>query len=366
MATTGRSIEHFHLYLALGRIAYRSLDKNCLICDMKHSKVIGVGHYVPENVVTNDDLKKLGIDTSDEWIQERTGIKERRWFNYEKDTTANMATRASQMAIERAGIENKEIDFIVFATITPDYMFPGSGVLTQRELGLQGIGALDIRNACSGFIYALSVADNFIKAGMYKTILVIGAEIQSSGLDKTTKGRDTNVIFGDGAGAMILQATDAEEHRVLSTHLHSDGDHAEELFVRDPGSSRKVRLSAEIIDNDSFKPYMNGNYVFKHAVVRFEEVITEALMANNKKPEDVDLLIPHQANLRISQFVQHRLKLSDDQMFNNIMYMGNTTAASIPIACSEAWEQGRIKEGSLVCLSAFGSGFTWASALIKW
>ncbi|MEN8248829.1 MAG: beta-ketoacyl-ACP synthase III [Bacteroidota bacterium] len=332
---------------------------------MNYSKVIGVGHYVPENVVTNDDLASY-IETSDEWIQERTGIRERRWFTPDKDTVANMATRASKMAIERAGIDVKEIEHIVFATITPDYMFPGSGVLTQRELGLQGIGATDIRNACSGFIYALSIADSFVKSGMYKTVLVIGAEIQSSGLDKTTEGRDTNVIFADGAGAMLVQATDDEEHRILSTHLHADGDHAEELYVRDPGSSRKVRMSKDIIDNDSFKPHMNGNFVFKHAVVRFEEVITEALEANNKKPEDVDILIPHQANLRISQFVQHRLGLTDDQMFNNIMHLGNTTAASIPIACSEAWEQGRIKKGSLVCLSAFGSGFTWASALIKW
>ncbi len=332
---------------------------------MKHTQVIGVGHYVPENELTNDDLAKF-IDTSDEWIRERTGIEKRRWFDPEKDTVANMATRAAKIAIERAGIATKEIDFIVFATITPDYFFPGSGVLMQRELGLQGIGALDLRNACSGFIYGLSVADNFIKAGMYKTILVIGAEIQSSALDKTTAGRNTNVIFADGAGAMLVQASDDPEHRVLSTHLHADGDYAEELYVRDPGSSRKVRLSPELIAGDSFKVHMNGNFVFKHAVARFEEVIYEALEANNKTPADIDLLIPHQANLRISQFVQKRLKFTDEKVFNNIMYLGNTTAASIPIACSEAWEQGRIKKGSLVCLAAFGSGFTWASALIRW
>jgi len=332
---------------------------------MKHSKVLSVGHYVPENVVTNDDLTKF-VDTSDEWIRERTGIEKRRWFNPEKDTVANMATRASKMAIDRAGIDVKEIEFIVFATITPDYFFPGSGVLTQRELGLQGIGAIDIRNACSGFLYALSVADNFIKAGMYKTILVIGAEIQSSALDKTTAGRNTNVIFADGAGAMIVQASDDKEHQILSTHLHADGDHAEELYVKDPGSSRKVRLSNEIIAGASVKAHMNGNFVFKNGVVRFEEVINEALSANNYTSEDIDLLIPHQANLRISQFVQKRLKLDDDRIFNNIMHLGNTTAASIPIACSEAWEQGKIKEGDLVCLAAFGSGFTWASALIRW
>jgi 3-oxoacyl-[acyl-carrier-protein] synthase-3 len=332
---------------------------------MTYSKVIGVGHYVPEQVVTNDDITKF-VDTSDEWIIERTGIEERRWFNPETDTVANMSTKAARMALERAGIEASEIEFIVFATITPDYFFPGSGVLLQRELGLQGIGAIDLRNACSGFIYGLSVADNFIRSGMYKTVLVVGAEIQSSALDKTTAGRNTNVIFADGAGAMILQATESPEHSVLSTHLHADGDHAEELYVRDPGSSRKLRLSKENAEDDSFKVHMNGNFVFKHAVVRFQEVITEALEANDLQLEDLDLLIPHQANLRISQFVQKKLGLSDDHVFNNIMTKGNTTAASIPIAISEAWEQGKIKSGDLVCLAAFGSGFTWASALIRW
>ena len=332
---------------------------------MTFSKVIGVGHYIPENVVTNNDLAEF-IDTSHEWIQERTGIKERRWFDPEKDTVANMATRATRIALERAAIEASEIDFIVFATITPDYFFPGSGVLLQRELGLQGIGAIDLRNACSGFIYGLSVADNFIRSGMYKTVLVVGAEIQSSALDKTTAGRNTNVIFADGAGAMILTATEDEEHRVLSTHLHADGDHAEELYVKDPGSSRKVRLSKEIAEGESVKVHMNGNFVFKHAVVRFQEVINEALEANGLKKDDIDLLIPHQANLRISQFVQSKMGLPDQKVFNNIMTVGNTTAASIPIAISEAWEQGKIKDGDLVCLAAFGSGFTWASALIRW
>jgi len=330
-----------------------------------NSKIIGVGHYVPENVVTNSDLAEF-VDTSDEWIQERTGIKERRWFNPDKDTVANMATRASKLALERAGIEAKEIEFIVFATITPDYFFPGSGVLLQRELGLGGdVAAIDIRNACSGFIYGLSTADAFIKSGMYKTVLVVGAEIQSSALDKTTAGRNTNVIFADGAGAAILQATD-EKSGVLTTHLHSDGNFAEELYVKDPGSSRKVRLSNELIAGDSFKVHMNGNGVFKHAVVRFEEVIKEALTATNKSIEDIDLLIPHQANLRISQFIQRKLGLLDEKVFNNIMHLGNTTAASIPIAISEAWEQGKLNKGDILCLAAFGSGFTWASALIEW
>lgn len=332
---------------------------------MMNTKVIGVGHFLPENVVTNDDIASR-IDTTDEWITERTGIKQRRWFNPDKDTVANMSTRASKMAIERAGIETSDIDFIVFATISPDYFFPGSGVLLQRELGLPGIGAIDIRNACSGFVYGLAVADNFIKTGMYKTILVVGAEIQSSALDKSTAGRSNNVIFADGAGAMIVQATDSTDHAVLSTHLHADGEHAERLYVKDPGSSRKVRLSQELIEGESVKVHMEGNFVFKHAVVRFEEVIMEALNANKMTKEDIDLLIPHQANLRISQFVQKRLELPDDKVYNNIMHVGNTTAASIPIAISEAWENGKINDGDLVCLAAFGSGFTWASALIRW
>ncbi len=330
-----------------------------------NSQIVGVGHYVPENIITNDDLAAY-IDTTDEWIQERTGIKERRWFNPEKDTVANMATRATKLALKRAGLKANDIDFIVFATITPDYFFPGSGVLLQRELGLAGeVAAMDIRNACSGFIYGLSTADAFIKSGMYKTVLVVGAEIQSSALDKTTAGRDTNVIFADGAGAAILQAT-TEKTGILTTHLHSDGNYAEELYIKDPGSSRKVRLSKELLESGSFNAVMNGSTVFKHAVVRFEEVINEALEATGNTSEDIDLLIPHQANLRISQFIQRKMGLPDEKVFNNIMHIGNTTAASIPIAMSEAWEQGKLKKGDLLCLAAFGSGFTWASALIDW
>lgn len=331
---------------------------------MKNSRITGLGHYVPEKVVTNQDLEKI-IDTTNEWIVERTGIEQRRWFDPEKDTVSNMATKAAKMALERAKTPVEEVEFIVFATITPDYFFPGSGVLLQRELGLQGIGALDIRNACSGFIYALSIADQFIKTGMYKTILVVGAEIQSSALDKSTAGRSSSVIFADGAGAAVLKATD-EDRGVLSTHLHADGDYAEELYVKDPGSSRKVRLSQELIDGPTFNLTMNGNTVFKHAVVRFSEVINEALKHNGLTKEDIDLLVPHQANLRISNFVQKQMGLPDEKVFNNIMYYGNTTAASIPIALSEAWEKGKINEGDLICLAAFGSGFTWASALIRW
>ncbi|MFW5762442.1 MAG: beta-ketoacyl-ACP synthase III [Cyclobacteriaceae bacterium] len=295
---------------------------------MKKAIITGVGHYVPEKVVTNQDLAGM-MDTSDEWIVERTGIKERRFFDPDKDTVANMSAKAARMALERAKVDVKEVDFIVFATITPDYFFPGSGVLMQRELGLEGIGALDIRNACSGFIYGLSIADQYIKTGMYKTILVVGAEIQSSGLELNDRGRNVAVIFGDGAGAVVMQATDEEDKGVLSTHLHADGRFAEELYGKDPGSSRRERLTHEMIDSESVKPYMNGNAVFKHAVVRFMEVIMEALAANNLQKEDIDLVIPHQANLRISNFIQQKLSLSDNQIYNNIMRYGNTTGASM-------------------------------------
>lgn len=333
---------------------------------MHSSKIVGLGHHVPDTVITNEYLSGL-MDTNNEWIIERTGINERRWIDPKVDTVANMAAKATRIALKNANLTEKDIDFIVFATITPDYFFPGSGVLLQRELGLDGkIAAIDIRNACSGFIYALSVADQFIKTGMYKTVLVVGAEIQSTALDITTRGRNTAVIFGDGAGAAVLQRS--EKPGIMSTHLHSDGRFAEELYVKDPGSSRPhaERQPEQILDTTSFKVVMNGSQVFKHAVVRFIEVINEALEKNKLKKEDISLLVPHQANLRISQFIQQKLALRDDQVYNNIMRFGNTTAASIPIAMSEAWAEGRIKENDVLCLAAFGSGFTWASALIRW
>jgi len=335
---------------------------------MYHSKISGLGFYVPANTVTNDDLSKL-IDTNDEWIQERTGIQERRHIINGEDTTTSMGVKAAKIAIERAGISNDDIDFIVFATLSPDYYFPGPGVLVQRDLGIKTVGALDVRNQCSGFVYALSVADQYIKTGMYKNILVIGSEVQSTGLDMTTRGRGVSVIFGDGAGAAVLTREEDLTKGILSTHLHSEGIHAEELVLKAPGMGG--RWITDIIadhdpEDDSYFPYMNGQFVFKNAVVRFSEVINEGLQANNLNVSDIDMLIPHQANLRIAQFIQKKFGLTDDQVFNNIQKYGNTTAASIPIALTEAWEQGKIKSGDTVVLAAFGSGFTWASAIIKW
>ena len=332
---------------------------------MRRAKIAGMGHYVPQRVVTNVDLEKI-MDTSDAWIQERTGIRERRYFEEGVDTTANMGANAARMALEKAGLPAEKLDMIIFATLSPDYTFPGSGVLLQRELGLKKIPALDVRNQCSGFVYALSVADQFIKTGMYDHILIVGSEIHSSGLDMTDRGRHVSVIFGDGAGAAVLSASEDNERGILSTHLHADGEFAEELTVKEPGSNKKARLTHEMLEDGSIYPYMNGSLVFKHAVQRFPEVIMEALQTNGLQPSDIDMLIPHQANLRITQFVQQKMGLPPEKVFSNIERYGNTTAASVPIALSEAVQEGKIKDGDLVCLAAFGSGFTWASALMRW
>ena len=335
---------------------------------MIRTRIAGVGHYVPENVVTNNDLTKF-MDTSDEWIQERTGIKERRWVpEGSEDTPSVMGTKAARKAIENAGLKPEDIDFIIFATLSPDYYFPGPGVLVQEQLGIDNIGALDVRNQCSGFVYGLSVADQYIRTGTYKNILLIGSELHSQGLDKTTRGRGVTVIFGDGAAAVVLQPTEEEGKGLLTTHLHSQGKFAKELALINPSTTQWVDDIMEKNDPEdiSYYPYMNGNFVFKHAVTRFQEVIHEALQTTGHKTEDIDLLIPHQANLRISQFIQAKMGLAPERVFNNIMKYGNTTAASIPLALSEAVEQGKVKDGDLVCFAAFGSGFTWGSALMRW
>lgn len=353
---------------------------------MFKSMIAGIGMYVPENVYTNQDLIKY-MDTTDEWIQERTGIKERRFGHRTEETTTTMGVEAAKIAIERAGITPNDIDFIVFATLSPDYYFPGCGVLLQRAMQMKDVGALDVRNQCSGFVYALSVADQFIKTGMYRNILVVGAEKHSFGLDFSTRGRNVSVIFGDGAGAVVLQPADPSASSgsgILSTHLHSDGANAEILAMYNPGTHanhwmKEMRfadfndaeigemfMSHAMIDKAQNFPNMDGPSVFKVAVEKFPQVILEALNTNGLQSSDLAMLIPHQANLRISQFVQRKLGLRDDQVYNNIQKYGNTTAASVPIALCEAWQEGKIKEGDLVCLAAFGSGFTWASALLRW
>lgn len=319
-------------------------------------------------MVTNDDLSKL-MDTNDAWIQERTGIKERRHIKKgDGNSTAVMGVKAAEIALDRAGISKDEIDLIIFATLSPDYYFPGCGVQVQDMMGIHTCPALDIRNQCSGFVYGISVADQFIKTGMYKNVLLIGSENHSGGLDFSTRGRGVTVIFGDGAGAAVLTRSEQEGHGVLSTHLHSEGKHALELSLKGPSTNHWVPQIIEENPQEDipYYPYMNGQFVFKNAVVRFSEVIMEGLKTNGLDVNDIDMLVPHQANLRISQFIQKKFQLSDDKVYNNIQRYGNTTAASIPIALCEAWEEGKVKEGDTVVLAAFGSGFTWGSAVIKW
>jgi 3-oxoacyl-[acyl-carrier-protein] synthase-3 len=332
---------------------------------MPSSKVTGVGMYVPDNVVTNHDLTKI-MDTTDEWIVERTGIKERRFFEEGKDTVSSMAVEATKIALERAGKKAEDVDLIVFATLSSDYNFPGSGVLLQRKLPFRNIGAMDIRTQCSGFIYALSVADQFIKSGMYKTILVVGSEVQSNVFELTDRGRSMSVIFGDGAGAVLLEATNEPGKGILTTKLHSDGKFAEELYLEHPGSRRKIRFSPDMMEKGELLPYMNGKLVFMNALKYFPEVVREALTECNLTEDDIDIFIPHQANARITQAVQKEMNIPAEKVISNIDKYGNTTAASIPIALCETWEAGKIKDGDLVALAAFGSGFHWASALIRW
>lgn len=328
------------------------------------AKIIGLGKYLPDNELNNEYLTQF-MDTSDEWIRERTGIKTRRFFTEGKDTTSSMGAAAAKSALEMAGVNAKEIDLLVFATLSPDYYFPGCGVLVQRALGMREIPCLDIRQQCSGFIYGLSVAEQYIKTGAAKKVLLICSEIQSNIMELSDRGRGVAVIFGDGAGAVVLEAAQGESG-IIETQIHSDGTHAEELVLKHPGGIRKERFTKEMLDNGEHLPYMNGQLVFKNAVTRFMETIQANLTANGFKKDDIDLLITHQANLRISEFVRQKMQLPEEKVFNNIQKYGNTTAASIPIALCEAWEGGRIKAGDLICLAAFGSGFMWGSTLMKW
>ena len=331
---------------------------------MKRARITGTGFYVPEKVVTNFDLEKI-IDTSDTWIRERSGIIERRFVDSEVGSSG-LAVEATKKALEKANCPAEDLDFIIFATLSPDYTFPGSGVFLQAKLGIKDIGALDVRNQCTGFIYGLSIADQYIKTGMYKRILVVGAEVHSTGLEMTTRGRDVSVLFGDGAGAAIVEPSDDDKYGIISTHLHADGRYAAELSIEDPGSVKLDRLTHEMIDKGTVYPYMNGRQVFKHAIVKFCTAIEECLKANNVSPDQVKLVIPHQANQRITEAVAHRFGYSMDRVFSNIHKYGNTTAASIPIAIDEAISEGKINRGDYIVLVAFGSGFTWASSLIRW
>jgi len=333
---------------------------------MPNATILGVGRCLPDRVVTNDDLSAL-MDTSDDWIQQRTGIRARRFSDGTTGAT-DMGAVAAREALSRAGVGPEQIGCLIFATLSPDIDMPAAACLLQEKLGLAGVPAFDVRNQCSGFIYSLAVADTFVKTGLYDHVLVVGGEVHSTGIDLTTRGREVAVIFGDGAGAVVVGPAAAADRGILSTHLHADGKFAEKLWLECPASRERPRLTEDMIAGDDPRvfPHMEGKYVFRHAVTRFPEVIREALDAHGYTPADLDLLIPHQANLRISQVVAMSLELPDEKMFNNIDRYGNTTAGSIPIALYEAMEAGRVQPGHLVCLAAFGAGFTWASALVRW
>jgi 3-oxoacyl-[acyl-carrier-protein] synthase-3 len=331
---------------------------------MRLTRIAGVGHYLPERVVTNLELADL-MDTSDEWIRERSGIRERR-FAAEDEGSVDLGLQATRGALEDAGWSPEDVQFIIFATLSPDMFFPGNGVLLQEALGLGEIGALDIRNQCTGFVYGLSAADAYIRMGMYDRILLVGAEVQSTGLVMTTGGRDTAVLFGDGGGAACLEVTDGGGgSQVIWHHLHAEGRFAEELSVPVPSARRRPWITGEMIEQGLTAPHMNGREVFRHAVTRFPEVIEEALQAQGLTAEELTMVIPHQANLRITEAVRKRLRLPKEKVYSNIEHCGNTTAASIPIALSEAVKEGKIQRGDLICLAAFGSGFTWGASLIR-
>ncbi len=331
---------------------------------MPRTAIVALGFHVPERVVTNDELTRR-METTDAWIRERTGIRERRWVG-EGTENSDLALEATKKALAKAGWEPKDVEAIVYASMTPDHMLPADGCLLNAKLGIPGVPAIDLRNQCTGFLYGLAVADAWIRIGMYRRILLVGSEIHSTGLDVSTRGRDVSVIFGDGAGAALLEATDEPGRGVLSVHLHADGRFATDLYCEAPGSKYHPRVQPAMIDSGAIYPRMEGQKVFKHAVVRMPEVMREALEKNGLAAKDLKLVVPHQANLRISQMVQRALDLSDDQVFNDIEKYGNTTAASIPIALAEAVEARGIRRGDLVGLCAFGAGFTWASALVRW
>ena len=330
---------------------------------MRGSRITGMGHCGPDRVVTNDDLAEF-IDTSNEWIVQRTGIEERRWVEGNVGA-ADLAHEATMGALDEAGLKAADLDMIIFATLSPDVTFPGSSCILQKMLGVPGIATLDIRNQCTGFVYGLSIADQFIKTGMMDNVLVVGGEVHSSGLDMSTRGRDVTVLFGDGAGVAVVSATDGE-HRILDSKLHADGTHYDVLMLEAPASRLNPRLTPEMLEEGRHYPRMDGRQVFRNAVTAMPAVVHEVLEPNGFSVDDISMLIPHQANLRINQMVQRNLGLRDDQVFNNIMRYGNTTAASIPIALHEAIEAGKVNEGDLVVLTAFGAGLTWGANLIRW
>jgi 3-oxoacyl-[acyl-carrier-protein] synthase-3 len=327
------------------------------------SRISGLGIYVPDRVVTNNDLKQY-METSHEWIVERTGIEERRWVDGESN--ADLAEQACRRAVDDAGLALSDIDMLIFATLSPDHDFPGTGVFAQRQLGIGPLPVLDIRQQCTGFIYGLATADAFIRSGMYRHVLVVGSEVQSNALDLSNEGRHIAALFGDGAGAAVVSLSDDPNRQIISSHLYADGTDAEILWMDKPGCKQRPRITPEDIEAGKHFPVMEGRSVYKHAVKRMPESVMEALQSNGFTTDDLDMLIPHQANLRINEMVGKQLGLAPEQVFNNIQKYGNTTAATIPLCMKEAVDAGKIKPGDLVCLTAFGAGLTWGSVLLRY
>jgi 3-oxoacyl-[acyl-carrier-protein] synthase-3 len=327
------------------------------------STILGVGHYVPTRVVTNDDLSKL-MSTSDEWIVQRTGIRERRYIEHTGIGASDLAVPACKMALEHAGLKASDVDAIIFATLSPDHNFPGSGCFLADKLGLPGVPALDIRNQCSGFLYGLSIADAWVRAGVYKHVLLVGAEVHSTGVEFNDRGRDVAVLFGDGAGAAVIGAATGPDQGLKAIKLHADGSGAKDLWLEAPASAYMPRLTPEMLAEGRHYPSMNGKSVFRWATEKMPEVIREVMADAKVDLAAVDLFVPHQANLRINQYVGQKLGIPDAKTVHNIERYGNTTAATIPLGLSEAWREGRCQKGSNVLFAAFGSGFTWGGALI--
>ena len=327
------------------------------------STILGIGHYVPTRVVTNHDLAKL-MTTTDEWIVQRTGIRERRYIEHSGIGASDLAVPAAKMALEHAGKTVQDVDAIIFATLSPDHNFPGSGCFLGHKLGLPGVPALDIRNPCSGFLYGLSIADAWVRAGVYKNVLLVGAEVHSTGIELSDRGRDVAVLFGDGAGAALIGPATEPEQGIKAIKIHADGSGAKELWVEAPASAYDPRITAEMLVEGKHLPAMNGKQVFRWATEKMPEVAREVVTSSGLEMSAIDLFVPHQANLRINQFVGQKLGIPDAKTVHNIEKYGNTTAATIPLGLSEAWREGRCKRGSNVLFAAFGSGFTWGGAVV--
>lgn len=335
----------------------------------KAAKITGIGGYVPSRVIKNTDLEKM-LDTSDDWIQQRTGIVERRWAT-DDQATSDLAVEAAKIAIQNAKINTQQIDLIVVATSSPDVDLPGCAAFVQAKLGLPGVPYFDIRQACSGFIYGISLANQYLSSGVYKCALVIGAEIQSKALDKTPNGKGVSIIFADGAGAVILQATDVQDEtkdpHILTTKLHADGAGAKELCLQAPGSGLGAeRINHEMLESGKIYPQMNGRLVFTHAVTKMPEVLGEALKETNLTLNDVDMHFFHQANVRINQKICEDMGIPFERAHTTIQKFGNTTAATIPLGMYDALQTGKLKSGMTISMVAFGAGFTWASALVRY